>query len=97
MAEVRLSNVTVQYNGKTAIEDFSLHIQDGECFTLLGPSPPCGKTTVLRAIAGLVKPQNGEVIIGDTVVTSKNRGFFCRRRNVTSVSFFKIMQCGPPI
>lgn len=83
MAEVRLNNVTVQYNGKTAIEDFSLHVEDGECFTLLGPSP-CGKTTVLRAIAGLVKPQNGEVIIGDTVVTGKEQRIFVppEKRNI---------------
>ncbi|HBK69871.1 MAG TPA: ABC transporter, partial [Firmicutes bacterium] len=48
MAEIKLENITVAYGEKTVIDDFSLQVRDGECFTILGPSP-CGKTTVLRA------------------------------------------------
>lgn len=83
MAEVRLDRITVQYGEKTAIGDFSLHVRDGECLTLLGPSP-CGKTTVLRAIAGLAKLAGGEVTIGSRVVASKDRRIFIppEKRNV---------------
>ncbi|MCR4427713.1 MAG: ABC transporter ATP-binding protein, partial [Firmicutes bacterium] len=83
MAEVKLDDITVRYGSKTAIDHFSLHVRDGECLTLLGPSP-CGKTTVLRAIAGLAKPDAGEVSIGGTVVASKNRRVFLppEKRNV---------------
>ncbi len=83
MAEVRLDRITVQYGKKTAIEDFSLHVRDGECLTLLGPSP-CGKTTVLRAIAGLTKLCSGEVTIGSRVVASRDRKIFIppEKRNV---------------
>ncbi|MBP7892981.1 MAG: ABC transporter ATP-binding protein [Firmicutes bacterium] len=83
MAEVRLDRITVQYGNKTAIQDFSLHVRDGECLTLLGPSP-CGKTTVLRAIAGLTKLAGGEVTIGNRVVASKDRRIFIppEKRNV---------------
>ena len=83
MAEVRLDRITVQYGEKTAIGDFSLHVRDGECLTLLGPSP-CGKTTVLRAIAGLTKLAGGEVTIGNRVVASKDRRIFIphEKRNV---------------
>ncbi len=41
--------------------------------TLLGPSG-CGKTTTLRMIAGLERPDAGEVRVGDRVVTSAERG-----------------------
>jgi iron(III) transport system ATP-binding protein len=83
MAEVKLDRITVQYGEKTAIGDFSLHVRDGECLTLLGPSP-CGKTTVLRAIAGLAKLAGGEVTIGSRVVASKDRRIFIppEKRNV---------------
>lgn len=83
MAEVKLDRITVQYGEKTAIGDFSLHVRDGECLTLLGPSP-CGKTTVLRAIAGLAKLAGGEVTIGGRVVASKDRRIFIppEKRNV---------------
>jgi multiple sugar transport system ATP-binding protein len=44
-----------------AAEDISLKIADGEVLALLGPSG-CGKTTVLRMIAGLEKPDSGQVM-----------------------------------
>lgn len=83
MAEVRLDNVSISYGKKTVIEDFSLHVEDGECFTLLGPSP-CGKTTVLRAIAGFEKLKSGEVKLGGRIVASKDKRIFLppEKRNV---------------
>ncbi|RBP63862.1 NitT/TauT family transport system ATP-binding protein [Alkalibaculum bacchi] len=52
-------------NGETlAIEDFSLHINEGEFIVLVGPSG-CGKTTVLSILAGLVQPSSGEIIYCD--------------------------------
>jgi len=75
MAEVKLENVTKRYGDKIVIEDFSLSIRDGECFTLLGPSA-CGKTTVVRAICGFEKLENGEISIGGKVVFSKEKNIF---------------------
>ena len=46
-----------------------------EVLTLLGPSG-CGKTTTLRCIAGLEKPDSGEIIIDGKVVTSSERHIF---------------------
>ena len=86
MAEIKLENITVAYGEKTVIDDFSLQVRDGECFAILGPSP-CGKTTVLRAIAGFVKPQRGEVWIGSNLVSSKEKRIFIppEKRNVAVV------------
>src|ERR1700733_7462437 len=61
--QVELQNLTVQYDGFTAISEISLNINQGEFFSFLGPSG-CGKTTVLRSIAGFVEPASGVVRIG---------------------------------
>ena len=83
MAEVKLQNITVKYEKVTAIKDFSLTVKDGECFTILGPSP-CGKTTILRAISGFEKLADGEIFIGDKLVSSKDKRVFYppEKRNI---------------
>ena len=55
-----------------AVNRVDFEIPQGEFFTLLGPSG-CGKTTTLRCIAGLEKPDQGEITIDDVVVFSDRR------------------------
>ena len=45
-----------------AVDDVSISVRSGECIVLLGPSG-CGKTTLLRSIAGLEKPEDGEILL----------------------------------
>jgi iron(III) transport system ATP-binding protein len=52
-----------------AVRGVSFTIQPGEFYTLLGASG-CGKTTILRCVAGLEAPERGRIVIGDTVVYS---------------------------
>jgi iron(III) transport system ATP-binding protein len=52
-----------------AVNDVSLDIPSGSFFTLLGPSG-CGKSTTLRCLAGLERPDSGEIRFGDRVVFS---------------------------
>lgn len=51
-----------------ALYDVSLDIRAGEFISIIGPSG-CGKTTLLRLIAGLDKPQSGELSIDGTRIT----------------------------
>ena len=67
MPEVELRNVTKRFGKIVAVNNVSLHIHDKEYFALLGPSG-CGKTTLLRLIAGLLKPDEGEIYIDGKLV-----------------------------
>lgn len=58
---IDLRNITVKYGDNTVLENLNLYINEKEFITLLGPSG-CGKTTTLRAIAGFVKPDSGDII-----------------------------------
>ncbi len=52
-----------------AIQDLSFEVEPGQFYTLLGPSG-CGKSTTLRCLAGLERPDQGEIRIGDRIVSS---------------------------
>src|SRR5947207_5075735 len=69
MARIVLQDVTKRF-GKdvVAVDRVSMEIADGEFMVLVGPSG-CGKTTLLRIIAGLEEVSDGEVVIGDRIVT----------------------------
>lgn len=70
MASVTLRRLAKRYDpaGRPALDGLSLAVQDGELFVLLGPTGS-GKTTVLRCIAGLEEPTDGEILIGERDVT----------------------------
>ena len=51
-----------------AVNDFNLHIKDGELVALLGPSG-CGKSTTLYMISGLIDPTSGKIFFGEDDVT----------------------------
>jgi ABC-type Fe3+/spermidine/putrescine transport system ATPase subunit len=67
MPDVRIENVTKRFGKLVAVDNVSLHVNEREYFALLGPSG-CGKTTLLRLIAGLIKPDKGNIFIGDRLV-----------------------------
>src|SRR2546423_535049 len=70
MAEVRLASVTKRFGDVSAIADLSLDIDDGELVVLLGPTG-AGKTTTLRLVAGLERPDSGRVEIGGHDVSAE--------------------------
>ena len=64
MSGVLLSGVSVNYNGRTALDEVGLEVAAGEWVALVGPNG-AGKTTLLRAVAGTV-PYRGRITIGGT-------------------------------
>ncbi|MBC7006632.1 ABC transporter ATP-binding protein [Photobacterium sp. BZF1] len=77
MPNIHLNSVSKQYekNAAPAVNAVDLEINDGEFMCLLGPSG-CGKTTTLRMIAGLENISDGQLLLGDTLVDSKQDGVF---------------------
>jgi len=61
---IQFSEATILYGGKTALEEISLDIQEGELIGILGPNGS-GKTTLLKAILGQIGPSSGSVQIFD--------------------------------
>ena len=70
MAEIALRGVHKRFGEQTAVDGIDLAVADGEFMVVLGPTG-AGKTTTLRLIAGLEKPDEGEVRIGDRDVTGE--------------------------
>jgi multiple sugar transport system ATP-binding protein len=63
MARIELSGINKSFGAQRALRDLDLTVEDGEFFVLLGRTG-AGKTTALRVIAGLEKPDSGSVAIG---------------------------------
>jgi multiple sugar transport system ATP-binding protein len=63
MSEVSLSGISKTFGAVTALSDVTMTIPDGSFVVLLGPTG-AGKTTVLRMVSGLDKPDAGQISIG---------------------------------
>src|SRR5258706_4448279 len=76
---IELKNVTKKFGEVAAVNNVNFTVEDGELVALLGPSGG-GKTTVLRMIAGLEVPTEGDIFIrgrrvNDVPVQQRNIGF----------------------
>ena len=70
MATVKLENVTKRFGELIALDDITVDVHDEEFFVLLGQTG-AGKTTTLRCIAGLDKPEEGTIYLDDVPVNDK--------------------------
>jgi multiple sugar transport system ATP-binding protein len=68
MAELHIRSVSKRFGAVQALRALSLDIASGELIVLLGPSG-AGKTTTLRLVAGLERPDAGQVLIGGIDMT----------------------------
>ncbi len=86
MTVLSLDGVGKRFGTVLAVDRASLEIERGELFTLLGASG-CGKTTTLRLVAGLERPDAGEITLRGRVVASASRRLFVppHKRNLGMV------------
>ena len=68
MADLAISGLSKDFGDFKAVDNVSLHVEQGEFLSLLGTSG-CGKTTILRMIAGLIEPDAGQIRIADDDIT----------------------------
>jgi iron(III) transport system ATP-binding protein len=84
VASVELRGLTKRYGPLAVVDDISLTIEHGKLVCLLGPSG-CGKTTTLRLIAGFVEPSEGEISVGDKLISSPASTVPPERRNMSMI------------
>ncbi len=84
MASVELRGLTKKYGPQAVVDNISMTIEHGTLVCLLGPSG-CGKTTTLRLIAGFVEPTEGEIFVGDRMVSSPQKTLPPERRNMSMI------------
>ena len=66
---LKVSGLNVYYGAIHAIHDVSLEVREGEVVSLIGANG-AGKTTILHTITGLKKAASGQIVLGDTELTS---------------------------
>lgn len=87
MAFLALDGLTASYGGRTdVLSDVTLRFAKGEVVGLIGPSGS-GKSSLLRALVGLLKPRAGSVTIGDQVVDYASRASLRAARDRFAIVF----------
>jgi len=78
MKVLETKGVTKRFGGLVAVNDVSMHVEEGEVFGLIGPNG-AGKTTLLNAIAGLDPPTSGSVYLLEEETTGFLPQEMCHR------------------
>ena len=81
MARLTIEGLRKLYGEFRALDDVSLAVDNGEFVAILGASG-CGKTTLLRQIAGFDRPDAGRILIGDSVVSTPLRQLPPEQRHI---------------
>lgn len=69
---IKLNEVSKSYNNNLILDNFNLEINKGEFLTIIGSSG-CGKTTILKLINGLLKPDRGNIYIDGKNISDVNQ------------------------
>ena len=85
---INADHLTIRFGDVTAVDDVSFHLDRGELFGFLGPNGS-GKTTIIRALCGLIPLTSGEAtILGmdvpSTPPTSSNTSATCPRSSAST-------------
>ena len=68
---LEIKNLVVSYGGIEAVKGIDLTVEEGKIVTLIG-SNGAGKSTTLKAVAGLVRPKSGEILLDGTNLVGKS-------------------------
>lgn len=82
--QLQCTNIDLQHAGRSVLKDIEFTLPSGSMGCLLGPSG-CGKTTLLRAIAGFHAVDNGQIILGERVLSQPGKTVDPSQRGVGMV------------
>ena len=68
---LKVNDITMQFGGVVAVNNLSMHVDEGEIVALIGPNG-AGKTTAFNCITGVYEPTNGEVWFHDKLIASNH-------------------------
>lgn len=68
MALLDVENLGISFGGLRAVDEFNLHIEQGELYGLIGPNG-AGKTTVFNMLTGIYQPTDGKIILDGKDIT----------------------------
>ena len=71
---LKVKDLAITFESKEILNNLNLEITDGEFVAILGPSG-CGKSTLLNIIAGILKPDRGEIYVGDQKIEGVSSHF----------------------
>ena len=76
---LKLKNCTYFYpdSDKSALESVSLELNKGESIAFIGPTG-CGKSTLIKCILGLIKPQSGTICVNGVSIQDDLQGWYCQ-------------------
>lgn len=80
MTALEVTGLTVSYGAQTVLDGVDLRVDDG--VTAVLGSSGCGKTTLLRAIAGFLEPDAGSIVLGGKPMSVGGRPVPSRRRDI---------------
>lgn len=77
---IKVENLSVSFGSNEVLKNINLEFKKDKIYCILGRSG-CGKTTLLRSVAGLLKPTSGNVIYKDKRITKPNKNIFMMHQN----------------
>ena len=75
---IELRSISKSYGNQTVFQDLDLTFQNGKTYTIIGQSG-CGKSTIIRIIAGLVEAENGSIYLNNSELTDSNKNLFRKK------------------
>jgi phospholipid/cholesterol/gamma-HCH transport system ATP-binding protein len=83
---IEFRNVTMIYDGRKVLNDLSFKVMKGETKIILGGSG-CGKSTTIKLVLGLVKPDDGQILVDGEDITSYSEADMMRVRKKIGMIF----------
>ena len=83
---IEIKELVVSYKEKRVLDQLNLEVKKGESLVIIGPTG-CGKTVLLKTILGLIRPDEGEILIAGTNITGVEEGELNKFRKRFGVIF----------